>query len=78
MPRHIGRPGLMGTMARTAVIAGTATVVAGTVQKRAHRVRPNNSKRPPPNSRRRRPSSRRSPTRPRPKRLPMSRLNRQP
>lgn len=26
-----GRPGLMGTMARTAVIAGTATVVVGAV-----------------------------------------------
>ena len=26
-----GRPGLMGTMARTAVVAGTATVVSGSV-----------------------------------------------
>jgi len=31
MPRRMGRPGLMGTMARTAVIAGTATAVAGSV-----------------------------------------------
>ena len=30
MPRR-GRPGLMGTMARTAVIAGTATAVSGSV-----------------------------------------------
>jgi len=30
-PRRRGRPGLMGTMARTAVVAGTATVVAGSV-----------------------------------------------
>jgi len=32
MPRRMGRPGLMGTMARTAVIAGTATAVSGNVQ----------------------------------------------
>ena len=32
--RRIGRPGLIGTMARTAVIAGTATAVAGGVQNR--------------------------------------------
>jgi hypothetical protein len=31
MPRRMGRPGLVGTMARTAVIAGTATAVAGSV-----------------------------------------------
>ena len=31
MPRRIGRPGLIGTMARTAVIAGTATAVSGSV-----------------------------------------------
>jgi hypothetical protein len=31
MPRRIGRPGLVGTMARTAVIAGTATAVSGSV-----------------------------------------------
>jgi len=31
MPRRMGRPGLMGTMARTAVIAGTATAVSGSV-----------------------------------------------
>ena len=30
--RRRGRPGLMGTMARTAVIAGTATAVSGNVQ----------------------------------------------
>jgi hypothetical protein len=34
MPRRMGRPGLMGTMARTAVIAGTATAVSGSVQKK--------------------------------------------
>jgi len=32
MPRRMGRPGLMGTMARTAVIAGTATAVSGSVR----------------------------------------------
>ena len=32
--RRIGRPGLIGTMARTAVIAGTATAVSGGVQRR--------------------------------------------
>ena len=31
MPRRMGRPGLVGTMARTAVVAGTATVVVGAV-----------------------------------------------
>lgn len=31
MPMRRGRPGLMGTMARTAVIAGTATAVSGSV-----------------------------------------------
>jgi hypothetical protein len=31
MMRRMGRPGLVGTMARTAVIAGTATAVAGGV-----------------------------------------------
>jgi hypothetical protein len=34
MPRRRGRPGLVGTMARTAVIAGTATAVVGGVQNR--------------------------------------------
>ena len=29
MPRRRGRPGLVGTMARTAVIAGTASAVVG-------------------------------------------------
>lgn len=29
-----GRPGLVGTMARTAVIAGTATAVSGSVQQK--------------------------------------------
>ena len=34
MPRRrMGRPGLMGTMARTAVIAGTATAVSGSVSR---------------------------------------------
>jgi len=32
-PPRRGRPGLVGTMARTAVIAGTATAVAGSVSK---------------------------------------------
>ena len=32
--RRRGRPGLVGTMARTAVIAGTATAVSGGVQRR--------------------------------------------
>ncbi len=31
--RRMGRPGLVGTMARTAVIAGTATAVSGNVQR---------------------------------------------
>lgn len=30
--RRVGRPGLMGTVARTAVVAGTATAVAGGVR----------------------------------------------
>jgi hypothetical protein len=34
MPRRYGRPGLVGTMARTAVIAGTATAVSGSVADR--------------------------------------------
>jgi len=34
-PRRRGRPGLMGTMARTAVVAGTATAVAGGVSQRS-------------------------------------------
>ena len=34
MMRRGGRPGLMGTMARTAVIAGTATAVSGNVSRR--------------------------------------------
>lgn len=29
MPRRVGRPGLVGTAARTAVVAGTATAVHG-------------------------------------------------
>jgi hypothetical protein len=32
---RIGRPGLLGTAARTAVIAGTATAVSGGMQRRA-------------------------------------------
>ena len=32
--RRMGRPGLVGTMARTAVVAGTATAVAGGVSRR--------------------------------------------
>ena len=31
--RRFGRPGLLGTMARTAVVAGTATAVVGGVQR---------------------------------------------
>ncbi|MDN4471755.1 SHOCT domain-containing protein [Demequina zhanjiangensis] len=34
MPRRVGRPGLLGTMARTAVISGTATAVSGNVARR--------------------------------------------
>ncbi len=34
MRRRMGRPGLVGTMARTAVVAGTATAVAGGVSRR--------------------------------------------
>jgi hypothetical protein len=34
MRRRQGRPGLVGTMARTAVIAGTATAVSGSVAQR--------------------------------------------
>lgn len=32
MGRRAGRPGLLGTMARTAAVAGTATAVSGRVQ----------------------------------------------
>src|SRR4051794_21713089 len=32
--RRMGRPGLVGTMARTAVVAGTASAVAGGVNRR--------------------------------------------
>ncbi len=40
MPRRVGRPGLLGTMARTAVISGTATAVSGNVARRqANRAR---------------------------------------
>jgi hypothetical protein len=31
MPRRMGRPGLVGTMARTAVVVGTATAVSGSM-----------------------------------------------
>ena len=34
MRRRMGRPGLVGTMARTAVIAGTATAVSGSIQQK--------------------------------------------
>jgi len=37
MRRRVGRPGLAGTMARTAVVAGTATAVAGGVSRRQTR-----------------------------------------
>ena len=33
--RRMGRPGLVGTVARTAVIAGTATAVSGSMQKKS-------------------------------------------
>lgn len=33
---RVGRPGLLGTMARTAVVAGTATAVSGNVTRRQH------------------------------------------
>jgi hypothetical protein len=33
-PRRVGRPGLLGTVARTAVVAGTASAVAGGVSRR--------------------------------------------
>lgn len=32
--RRFGRPGLLGTAARTAVVAGTATATAGAIQRR--------------------------------------------
>ena len=32
--RRVGRPGLVGMAARTAVVAGTATAVSGNVQRR--------------------------------------------
>lgn len=36
MPRRrVGRPGLVGTMARTAVVAGTATAVSGGMRNKA-------------------------------------------
>ncbi len=35
MPRRRGRPGIAGTMARTAVIAGTATAVSGGMRNRS-------------------------------------------
>lgn len=36
MPRRIGRPGLIGTMARTAVVAGTANAVSRGMNNRAN------------------------------------------
>lgn len=33
MRRRMGRPGLLGAMARTAVVAGTATAVSGRMQR---------------------------------------------
>ena len=35
MRRRMGRPGLLGTMARTAVVASTASAVAGRTSRRA-------------------------------------------
>ncbi|WP_432067257.1 SHOCT domain-containing protein [Streptomyces sp. C10-9-1] len=37
MPQRFGRPGLLGAMARTAVVAGTATAVSGRVERNAAR-----------------------------------------
>ena len=37
MPRRLGRPGLVGTMARTAVVAGTASATMNAVNGRARR-----------------------------------------
>lgn len=37
MPRRMGRPGLVGTMARTAVIAGTASATVNAVNGRAQK-----------------------------------------
>lgn len=37
MPMRMGRPGLVGTMARTAVIAGTATATVNAVNGRAQK-----------------------------------------
>ena len=34
MPRRIGRPGLLGTMARTAVVAGTANATVNAMNRR--------------------------------------------
>ncbi|MCB0968539.1 MAG: SHOCT domain-containing protein [Ilumatobacter sp.] len=34
MPRRFGRPGLVGTMARTAVVAGTANATVGAMNRR--------------------------------------------
>ncbi len=36
MPRRRGRPGVVGTMARTAVVAGTATAVSNNVSRRQY------------------------------------------
>ncbi len=37
MIRRMGRPGLIGTMARTAVVAGTATAVSGGMMRHAQK-----------------------------------------
>ncbi|MEU3435921.1 SHOCT domain-containing protein [Streptomyces sp. NPDC006863] len=39
MPQRFGRPGLLGTIARTAVISGTATAVSNRVEERGLRRR---------------------------------------
>ena len=58
MMRRMGRPGLVGTMARTAVVAGTATAVVGrsTTTNKARRRR--SRRRTPPSRRRSTPNSR--------------------
>ncbi len=46
MRRRFGRPGLVGTMARTAVVAGTASAVVGGVNRRQSGRRTGRSRRP--------------------------------
>ena len=77
MRRRTGRPGLMGTMARTAVVAGTATAVSAAYRGGARSVPPISSRRPRIRTSRPPPSGRRWSTRrrrrPLPRRRPSSR-----